>query len=568
MRPFRSIGVPQGIFVSPTDYRAAKVGIGAVDDAFGVEPGLASISHALRHFFADDRAEIALKKAMLIAFESRMRVLGVMADPPAKNGFTDNVVIQASVHPLDAHAARCLGGLEVPKTGGAVKLWTATVLRLVRLMADALATCLTHGGVAPTRAAYPIGAPAQILKADWDAFRQAADTCDLWRDHTIGVLADSSKPTRPLCQGVAWIDTTRLRVGRVMWLRDAVWPCLRLGWAVLGTAVRQPRNPWVLQAAFEASVLAHQALEPLRIIQSYRFDWMIDIEEYTQTHAVRAMVYAKAGARMVHWPHSVMDSPGSTTAFTAYDLYLASGVYEGNTFGSTWWSGTKSNAVGFYRSDHRLWNGDAVRADIRTRVDAHCGNGGKVLAVFLPSDMGGWDRVVADTLRSVLRVTETYGGWLTIIKAKGLASQAAARRAAESDPEIAAGLARDDVLMPEYTERGIEICAAGWLIEKMDVGAGVSSVQIEALVRGKPVAGYYPIVFDTPCADWLFDAGLSFDTPESFETGLASWLDGRTVPDTVRDKFRENFDPFGDDVALERLARLLLASSDRSGASA
>ena len=171
--------------------------------------------------------------------------------------------------------------------------------------------------------------------------------------------------------------------------------------------------------------------------------------------------------------------------------------------------------------------------------------------------MPGIDPVVEATLDAVATTTAARPGWMLVVKAKGERSHYLLRPILD---RLEAGRDLDDdgrLLVVPYDAPGHEPCPAGWLIEQMAGGIGLGSVQVEALTRGKPAFSYYPVVQETPYQAKLASCGLAHASPGSLAAALGRWMDRPEAARFPYDWFRDRFDPFADDRALDRIVALL-----------
>ena len=91
----------------------------------------------------------------------------------------------------------------------------------------------------------------------------------------------------------------------------------------------------------------------------------------------------------------------------------------------------------------------------------------------------------------------------------------------------------------------------------MDFGIGSGSVQLEALVHKKLVINLISVTPPTALAMKLEQNRLLHDNARSFERALNDCMDSPSDFDLPYSWFKQNFDPFDDGGALDRIAQIL-----------
>lgn len=564
----RAMLPPSRVF-SPLDARAVELGAGVVETAFRENGGFQDIAGPFHRFFAPagrDRAGQALKKALHMIVQDRLRIHALRADPPSRCGFESDPQLPGGAHPLDGALQAALPAAAQVRPGSGAGLAARsemlflTASRAARLCFRAVWTYARHGCAHVARTAAALGAPAAMGingAGDWTPLQAAARQSGLPGGDEIYVVDETGDFSASSPHPVVRIAD--LPVPRAAWRREAAGPSLRLAAVLLWRAVTNFSDPWRLQLAHEALVMAEQSLPVRRLCMNYRFKTYLDVEEYTQRHIVKAMVFEAAGGRLARWAHSVLNNAGIALDFCGYHDFLAFGPYEHDTFGRTWPAGLRSVHIGMVKNDRRMTSGAAVSAHYRALAENHKKSGGRIFVYFLPSAMFGMDVVARRTLEAVMRQMALRRGWLLIVKPKGRTHLRLRDYLRENERLFSNGGANAAVFV-EHGKDGKGVCGSGWLLRHLDMGAGFSTAQLEALCLRKPVVQYYPVLQDTPFFARMRAENLAFDSPEAFEAAAGRWMDSPVLPESAAAWGREQFDPFCDDDALARAADFLFAA--------
>lgn len=560
--PTSASPVPIGMVTSPLE-AAGERGGRAVVEKLVRRQDIAAIGAALERFLADERGTLALKKGLHILIEERIRTLAMIADPPQAHGFSA-MPLAVNAHALDPEAARALGIASGPGAGG----WTWAIAAMLQAAALAARTIAIGGaaGRVPTAKRYRVGAPAFADAPYWSPIRRAIAEAGHAATGAIAVVVEGGYDIDPGPE-IARVDASRCEVDGKRWRSEVLIPSLVLCATVVAAVIRRPSDPVRAIAAWLVLQLARSTLDFQRALHAVRFDVYLDITEYAATHVVKAAMLERTGGRLVRWPHCYLDNPGAALSYLGYHLFLGTGPYEATHYAGSWSRQCRSGVAGFFKNDERWTESDDQLSPAYAEfVAARLSRGQRLLAYFSPSAVPGLERVVGDTLAAVLRALERRRDWFVVVKAKRYRSYRQLRQILETDQiRPLVDRLRDEgrLLIVEYGETGAEVCPAGWLIQHMTGGVGLGSVQLEALTQNKPVFAYMPVGQDTPLQHQLAASGLWHSDILAFEKALERWLadtDSSYIPYSW---FRENFDPFGDRRALDRIVDVLFGNDDR-----
>lgn len=561
--------LPPGRVYSPLDARAVEMGAGVVETAFRKNGGFENIARPFHRFFAPagrDRADQALKKALHMIVQDRLRILALRVSPAAHCGFDADPALPAAVHPLDKAAQAALGSGVRPR-GAAVlaasfKMLLLIAARAARLLFRAVWTGVRYGRVSVVQTRSVLGAPGAMGmngRGDWRPLEAAAREAGMQCENMISVIDETGDFEAPSPHPV--IRIAQLPVPYAAWLHKAVCPSFRLAAALLPRAVTGFFNPWRAQLIYEALVMAEQSLPVRRLCMNYAFQVYLDVEEYAQRHIVKAMVLeTAAGGRLVRWAHTVLNNAGVALDFPGYHDFLAFGPYERDSFSQHWLAGQRSVHIGMVKNDRRMASDDAASAHYRTLVEDHKKSGGRLLVYFLPSAMFGMDTVARRTLEAIVRQTALRRGWLLIVKPKGAGAHRNLHEYLRENRELISNGGANSAVFVEYEQDEKEVCGSGWLLRHLDLGVGFSTAQLEGLCLGKPVVQYYPVLQDTPFFARARSENLAFDDPAAFEAAAGQWMDKPMLSESAAAWGRRQFDPFGDDNALGRAAQFLFGA--------
>ncbi|MHC8508114.1 MAG: hypothetical protein ACYYKD_01750 [Rhodospirillales bacterium] len=562
--PYPPAGVTPGDFISPEDPAVAASGFDMTEDLFAANPQLKKQGAALAVFFGDERGHLALKKAMHVIMEQRRRILGFRRRPPVRHGFSDRIAVPGGVHPLD----EMLSGAAVAAAGlkGRLRLGIAVLARALHLvwLSALIGRRFADPGLTPRRGA--VGAPGQVFTSDWAAFRAAAADAGVWREGGVTLIAENGGTIPGAPEWAPCLKIPSLPVEPSAWRAQVSRPARKFAWETVKLAAAGFKDVWALQGAYESLVIARDSLPWRRVAANVRFDWVVNVEEYSPKHIVKAMVFNAGGTRLARWPHSVMDMTGSAVSYLCYDLYLSSGPYPERAYGRTWGDVRETAAVGLFRNDRRIDRSAPPDAVWDNAVQTRLAAGLRMLVYFLPNAVDGYERVVEDTLRAVISVFAGRPDWFLVIKPKGRESSEILDEILRRDDNIRESLENISAVIVRIESPEHDPCPTGRLLDRMNAGVGVGSIQIEGLVQGAPVLCYWPIPRTTALYEKLRDLGLIFTDPGVFTGGLARVLDGGA--DISQGWFQEAFDPFSDGDTLGRLARKLLGGASGAAVNA
>ena len=561
--PSPELHVPIGVPLSRLDLLAQARSVAAAEAAFARAGGAIGITRALGRFLGDAvAAELTLKKALVVTLEERMRLLALRADPPERYGF-DPLRDRYPAHALDLLAAAALGEgtARTAPAGARTVLLLHVLLRMGDLLGRAVAPLMrARAHNAPATAAFAF--LANIRDNSIPVFAAAAHqrmAADVWLIADRGAVLDQRTDT-----DLPRIAADRAPVYAVAWLRDTFGPALQLSLSVLTAAARRTRDPVTLQLAADALRYARDALAQRRLLAAFRPGVVFDVEEHSARHIVRASELRRVGCRLVRWPQSQLDEPGASLAYIGYDMFLASGPYVAKTYGGTWHPACRPIAVGTMRNDRAFWREDRIAPEVKAAVAAARARGDQVLAFFgISPGAANHERLLRMT-EAVLAAVQSHPGWFLVIKPKGAEDYALLRQAFGPGSSLAALEAAGRAFVAPYVQQGLDPCPAGWLIGQMDMAAAVGSVQIEALVRGKPAIGYRSIFHETVMTRALVRAGMLHAELDGFAAALGRALDDPARLDVPFAWFREMLDPFADADAFDRIMRAVYPDQSRA----
>jgi hypothetical protein len=361
------------------------------------------------------------------------------------------------------------------------------------------------------------------------------------------------------------LDPASFRVPVGAWLSRVVGPGLRLTATVLAHAVRGRRDPRAVEAAVRALNLATASLRAQRIAFNVRARWYLDVMDYSALHNLKAAIFRPFGMGLACWPYHQLETPGSGLSYLGYDLFLSGGPYQHREYGATWNPGMQAVSVGQLRNDRRLAYGPRLNRQYAERVDQRLRAGERMAVLFAGNDDPGF-RAGGETLfRVTVSVFAGRPGWFLVIKPKKAERPDGVLSHMCRDPAIAGLLAKDNVVLLPCDAENPEVCPSAWLIERMNLGAALpGSVHWEGLARGKRMIAYFPVNQRTPALGALIKDGLLHETADSFRRALEAAADR---PDSVAvptDRIRADFDVFGDDKALSRIADALFGEPGES----
>jgi hypothetical protein len=153
--------------------------------------------------------------------------------------------------------------------------------------------------------------------------------------------------------------------------------------------------------------------------------------------------------------------------------------------------------------------------------------------------------------------------WMVLLKPKGpKGSHHVLYDWMKEDTGLRDWIDEERIVAVRYSAPDVEVCPAGWLLGRMTLGVCLGgSIQAEALVRGVPVFCFRPVSQDTTYVRKLAECGLLHENADGFEAALRRYIEAPQAFEIPYEWFRQRFDPYSDDRALERVAEVLLASN-------
>lgn len=547
---------PPGQLYSPTEALAEKLGVRLVEyllsrsakpnrrllesfEAFVKDPGL---------------SRLALRKSLHRTVEERLRTLALRADPPETHGH-DATPVPSDVHALDGLAAEWLRKNGVDVAAAPTCMTVSYAIRVVALAATIAARAFGVLRAGRLGKVTPVKYRLLILNASReDAWLSVITALGGRLSLTVeDCVVECKANWRRNFKTLSVIDPTSLPVPLITWLTAEAIPMARLMIAVSLTAVRSTRAPESLVLCESIARLAGLVVEARRLASNIRFEFCFDDQEYSAKHIVMAAVFRPLGGRLVRWPHSEMDTFGSSLSFLGYDLFLSAGPYQERFFGQTWDRSGRAASVGYIQHDSRFVSAPVrtpEMASIRSRIAA----GERLIVVFGPSSIPGIFGLFRIMLRSLADCLHSREGWFVVIKPKGKDDLYSA---VSSDPQVASFLHDQRVMPIHYSDREKEPSSSGFLIENMDFCLTYAGTpMIESLAAGKRALALSPIGLETPFRRWLAKSGLLHENEASLSAAISSLLDNPEPPPLELAWFREFFG-FSGGEALERVSEAL-----------
>jgi len=560
LHPFPRFSLVAGQHYSPLDAKAEALGVPHVEQVFSENAAARAIGAALGAFLRDGEAERALKKAYHIAFEHRIRTLALRLDPAENHGF-DPVPLPDGAHPLDEAASTVLATVAPQaadlKIRGLARLrrrqWSRALAWASALIASSVWLLVRYGRrkVVPRR--IPVLACDNCRESYWLRLRRAAMAEGCWQDDQMAVLVGDA-PVEPFTR-LPVVHIGDLRLPRRQWLLEVVIPAFSLVRRVLGEMIRNSGDAVALEIAGQCLNLACSSLRFQRTGYGLRWRYILDAAEHDPAHILKAIVGRRHGGKAVRLPRTISDTAGTQLSFFGYDIFLSSGPYQERSYGRTWKPGAETASLGLVRSDGNAQAEEPVAAEYAASILERIAAGKRMAVFFGPGSVPGVFRQARDVMDIVVRVLSARDDWFLVVKPKGSDHL---NEVFAADPRYAGWTRSVDTIFVRYPSEGQEVCSSGWLIRHMTVGTGsFGSVPIEALTRGKPYFVHYPALQPTPLRTKLADAGLLHQGVQEFESAFAAFVAEPERSGFPFDWFREQFDPFGDDRALERLAAFL-----------
>ncbi|PPR11132.1 MAG: hypothetical protein CFH41_01233 [Alphaproteobacteria bacterium MarineAlpha11_Bin1] len=551
---------------SRLDGAVQQFGLDATERFFAESQAAQALAREMCRFLDDPEAERSLKKGYHVRQEHRARIIALRTDPPfgpvsVPTGWhpidrrTADGIIDSGLHPgpITTRAtvvSRILLMLS-PVVWGVIFIWKAlSVLTLASGRPNPINSPLaSHNFLRP----YIFGVFADYLKSA-GVLKDAAPPFIIVTDQPDEKVVDSAIATT--------LNVNTLRVPAVPWLSNVVWPGTLLFARIVWITVRHGKDARVPMLAAVAMRQAFHSIYIWRIGYNTRFRFFLDIAEYNEHHNLKAIIFRKFGGKVARWPTSSIDSPGSITSYLGYDIFLSPGPYQSDTYGRTWSPTCSSLAVGFLHKDPCFGSGTDVADEYEELISHHLGAGKKMIVLFGSSDASTecFGPPMADMLMAVREVLAGRDDYLVVIKPKGRKGEYL-HKILQNSHRLAEWLAGPDVLSVHYDETDTEVCGAGWLIDRMAIGIGnAGTVMTEAMAHRKPYIAYYPVFAPTPLSEKMVREGFMHDNIQSFTYALAHMIDAPEAINVPVEWLREQFDPFDDDKALERVVDALFVN--------
>ena len=549
---------------SRTDGEAQQFGLYATEKFFAMSKGARSVSRAMQRFLGDPEAERALKKGYHVRQEHRARILALRQDPPF-----GPVAVPDGWHPIDQATAKDMvdAGLlnapfsvQIPVTArvlSAISPWAWAVIFLCK----ALAVFCFGGGRQERRssllASHGFLKP-QVFEDLCNAIRASESAQPELAPLTI--VNDKSASVELDSEIATCVDAESLRVPRGRWFQLVLAPGFVLVAQVLWVAIRHCGDARALLVAAVALRQASLVIPVWKIGLNVRFRYFLDIVEYNEMHLLKGIVFRKFGGAIARWPTSSIDSPGSITSYLGYDLFMSPGPYQAENYSATWSPDCRPVSVGFLHKDPRFGSGTDVAAHYEKEITRRIDEGQKLIALFGSSDAAThcFGPPMVEMLVRVKEAIQNKEDYFVVIKPKGRKGEYLHATLA-NDSRLRDWISGGSVVAVHYDETDTEVCGAGWLIDKMSVGVGnAGTVMTEALTHARPYVAYYPVIAKTPATEKLRESGLLNDDLDSFENVLNIAIENPDSIDVPVDWVRQNFDPFDDEYALERVFDTML----------
>lgn len=528
----------------------------------------------MSRYLDDAEAERSLKKGFHVVFESRARILALRINPPF-----GPVPVVDGWHPLDRFIADDLlaEGLCPTRLPTPIPLWSRIALAVspfawgVVFLSSALSTLIRRSGnLMEIRSLF---ASHKFLRPHvFSTFCRYVTE----KDSTLPPLTIiSGKPDgEPISPDTArTVAPHCLPVPFRRWVRDVIFPGITLFGAVIRIVVCSRGDARVLTAAAIAMRQAFSSLSIWKVAYNVRFLYFLDVVEYNEQHILKGIIFRKFGAGVVRWPASAIDSPGTVTSFLGYDIFLSPGAYQAETYRKTWHPGSRSISVGLLHKDPRFGTGTDVSEYYRRTIERKRSAGKRMIVLFGSSNAApeSFGLVMAEMLNAAKHAIGSRDDYFFVIKPKGRKGEYL-HHVLENDPRLKKWIREADVISVHYDVDDVEVCGSGWLIEHMAIGIGNSgTVMTEALSHGRPYYAYYPAIAPTQLTDRMSASGFLHSDVNSFRECLAAAISDPGAVDIPVDWIRENFDPYDDEKALERILDILIqkpsAGNDRRSSS-
>ena len=569
LHPFPVANLLLGQNFSRYDFLSERLSLEMTEKFFQENKRARSIAAMFSAFFDDVEATRALKKHLHGCYELRMRCVATLTDKPEDYGI-GYPAANATGHPLDQECFEDLKSsfpdvqFQRPRSShsGYSRYAVSTILWALALVHKSIWLYLRWGQNDIQTVNSTLISPPFWPSERWRAMEKSFTKFTPENETTL-VFAMEREPDAGFRRGnFPAVDIQTAPVPRREWWTNVVVPAAKLAIGVCRTLLSSGRTWKEIEVGRSCVHLAYHSLDVWRTGFNLRFKYCVDIYEYNPLHIIRGIVFRKFGGGVARLPHSQMDTPGSALSYLAYDLFLSPGPYQTQSYSSTWRPGLRTVTTGQMLLDHRL----ASKVDINdptVREISTCLDEGQSLAVFFgPSPGFGMFDVAGQFLGQLWPYLQERPEWTLVIKPKG---SNAVFDFLENRPEFNELLDHPRVIKVSYASIGEEVCPSGWLIGRAEIGLSLpGSVQVEGLTQGRPFLSYYPIVRDTTLWNKLQASGLLADNMTNLQSMLDDFFTNPSAFEAPFDWFRENFDPYCDDQALERIAAALLTSPTKT----
>jgi len=550
LRPFSRHSYPPGQWFSPLDAKAEAAGVPVVEKAFAETPALFDLSLALGRLLNYDfeRSQLALKKSLHSIFESRLRTVALKADPPENHGLSP-ISIPADKHPLDSWLAKGIG-LTVFDVGRSERLWHLIELfsLCISLVARATWIGLKFGrtNIIPRICRLFVANDSDEIR--WTAINDSLVKMAGFKHGDLLMGSLSSMSPRYETLSSVRIDDCSIPIWP--WLKSAIWGSVRLVVAVVTITLKNRNSVIAVEGAIQTTRLSNQVLNLRRLTAGVQIESYIDNIEYDPRHIlIKALA---PNIKTFRLPHSEMDMPGVGLSYLNYDTFISSGGYQTEAYGNTWYKGTRSVSVGPLNNDWRICQSSSVHPEYREVIESAANSGQRIIVAFGPSSSGinSWHPFLR-LLDIALEAVTAHEGWLLVVKPKRKNDLYVE---ADKTPGMTSRLMDRRVLCLRYRNPGQEVCSAGYLIDKMTLGlTPMGSVVTESLCKNRMSMVFSPVRGETPLQQKLVDSGLFHLTETSFRNALNAFMTNPVNKPEFFKWFRDRFDPFGDDQAINRL---------------
>lgn len=557
--------IPLGTWRHPDEADLARQAIKITEDHFAQSDCSKRTVSALANFFSDERAQWALKKRLATTIERRIQSILATSSPTNEFGFSQSEETKFLPHSLDHIIVDDLRAEMTAKSihpssitpVSALGPTLAVFVQGIRLFFTALSPMKNWHKKKEARKYFKIGSENGALGNDWNVVQKIASDRGDWIEGSFGILSYSPKSEPLYASWLTPISVSTMSVEPGRWFQEVIMPSLKLLCFCCYNIRQCKKDALSRHVILEALGAAYESIPYFRTRHNIRFQYFIDVEEYSSRPIIRSMVLASDGCISLRWPHSIMDVPGVSLSYIAYDLYVASGPYETYTYSKTWWSKSKTKNVGMLGTDDRVWTDDNVDPSYQQLLGKQKKAGRRIFVYFGPSPIPGIEAVCETILSELVDVLSHNPDWFLVIKPKGTNSERMMVPLIKKVCETASLNISERMTHVQYHNSQTEPCPTRWLLEEMSMGIGIGSVQKEGLCQNKPVLSFHPAMQRSPYIERLINDGLHFSSRSEFRTGLKRWIDKGNEQGKNFDWYKELFDPYGDGNAFDRIVDIL-----------